>query len=111
MTQKYAKLGSINALMNNDNEDTLGGMALRDYDEMMHGDKRVRGVMVTRVRQGSKVWLGGVDQGDVIVAVNNQSISGLDSFSKAIKADTGKNKAGILLEVKKGLNSYFIVVE
>ena len=111
MTQKYAKLGSISALMNNDSEDILGGMALRDYDEMTQGDKRVRGVMVTRVRQGSKVWLGGIDQGDVIVAVNNQPIDGLDSFSKQAKAHEENNSGGILLEVKKGLSSYFIVVE
>jgi Do/DeqQ family serine protease len=111
MTQKYATLGSISALMNNDEEDTLGGMALRDYDEMVHGDKRVRGVMVTRVRQGSKVWLGGIDQGDVIVAVNKQPVTDLDSFSKATKVHTTSDQAGILLEVKKGLNSYFIVVE
>lgn len=111
MTQKYAKLGSVSALMNNHDEDKLGGMALRDYDEMTPGNKRVRGVMATHVRQGSKAWLGGIAQGDVIVAVNDQPVESLDSFTKAVTAPAGKDNNGILLEVKKGLSSYFIVVE
>lgn len=106
----HTKLGSINDHHDNAHHNRLSGMSLIDYDEVVADSKRIKGAMITKVTTGSEVWLAGLSQGDVIVAVNDHLVSGLDAFMQQTDS-LGKSKNDILIEVKRGLYSYFLVVE
>ncbi|MBT4803642.1 MAG: PDZ domain-containing protein [Legionellales bacterium] len=111
MQQKYATLGSIKETLKKSDESILSGMTLIDYDEIDNSNKRTKGVIVTSVHQGSKVWLGGLGRGDVITSLNNKKISNLDEFTKEINIVGKQSDKEILLDVKRGMSSYLIVVE
>lgn len=109
--QKFATLTPIKAKLKNKNDSALSGMTLMDYDEIDESKTRTRGLMVTNVVQGSKVWLGGIARGDIIVAINNTHIHDLNSFAKMERKTSSNNDSEILIEVKRGQSSYLIVVE
>lgn len=66
------------------------------------------GVIVTRVTPGSPAAEAGIQPGDLIQSVNQQSVSSVDEFNKAVGA-TKDNK--VLLLVKRGQYSQFVVVQ
>ncbi len=109
--QKFATLTPIKEILKNKNNSALSGMTLMDYDEIDESKTRTRGLMVTNVVQGSKVWLGGISRGDIIVAINNAAIRDLNSFAKMERKTSSNNDSEILIEVKRGQSSYLIVVE
>lgn len=109
--QKFATLTPIKEILKNKNDSALSGMTLMDYDEIDESKTRTRGLMVTNVVQGSKVWLGGISRGDIIVAINNAAIRDLNSFAKMERKTSSNNDSEILIEVKRGQSSYLIVVE
>jgi serine protease Do len=65
------------------------------------------GVIVTRVAPGSPAADVGIQPGDLIQSVNQQSVSSADEFEKAVKI-TKNNK--VLLLIKRGEYSQFVVV-
>ncbi|MEE3003725.1 MAG: trypsin-like peptidase domain-containing protein [Pseudomonadota bacterium] len=108
--QKYATLKPLHAKSKVKEISPLSGITLMDYDEIDQAKNRTKGVMVTNVAQGSKAWLGGLSRGDVIISLNNKTIENLDQFTKQ-EASAVKENSGILIEVKRGISSYLIVVE
>jgi serine protease Do len=66
------------------------------------------GVIVTRVAPGSPAAEAGVQPGDLIKGVNQQSVSTVDDFQKAIARTSGGK---VLLLVRRGEYSQFIVVQ
>lgn len=66
-----------------------------------------QGVIVTRVIPGSPAVEAGIQPGDLIQGVNQESVSSANDFEKAV-ARTRDNK--ILLLIKRGEYSQFVVV-
>ena len=66
------------------------------------------GVIVTRVAQGSPAANVGIQPGDLIQSVNQQSVSTADEFEKAVSSS--KNNK-VLLLIKRGESSQFVVVQ
>jgi serine protease Do len=65
------------------------------------------GVIVTRVAQGSPAAEAGVQPGDLIQSVNQESVNSVDEFEKVV-ANTKENK--VLLLIRRGQYSQFIIV-
>ncbi|MBI5446302.1 MAG: DegQ family serine endoprotease [Deltaproteobacteria bacterium] len=66
------------------------------------------GVIVTGVAPGSFAAQGGLQRGDIIQEVNQQPVSDLSSYRKALAASAGKESA--LFLVKRGAGTLYIVV-
>ena len=66
------------------------------------------GVIVTRVAPGSPAANVGIQPGDLIQSVNRESVSSPDEFEKAINR-TNDNK--VLLLIKRGQSSQFVIVQ
>jgi Do/DeqQ family serine protease len=109
--QKYAILSPMRILANKKPASILSGMTLMDYDEIDESKNRTRGLMVTNVEQGSKVWLGGLSRGDIIISINGKNIQNLDEFSEVENSIPTNNENGIIVDVKRGHSNYLIVVE
>lgn len=100
-TAKQATLSDIKQIENND---ILEGLSLTNFDAINHSSKRVSGLLVTDVRNGSRVWLAGFAPGDIITKVNKKTVTTLDDIAN-IDADSA------LVEVQRGISSYLLVVE
>ena len=61
------------------------GALLRDADSNLSG---APGVEVTAVQEGSSAWSSGLRAGDIIIAVNRQSVESLAGFNQAVE-ETG----------------------
>ena len=100
-TTKQATLSDIKQIENNY---VLEGLSLTNFDAINHSSKRVSGLLVTDVRNGSRVWLAGFAPGDIITKVNKKTVTTLDDIAN-IDADSA------LVEVQRGISSYLLVVE
>lgn len=68
-----------------------------------------KGVIITEVEPGSPADMAGLKSGDLIMEVNRKPVNNVDEFDKAVK-ETPKDKKGVLLKVKRGDGSMYIVV-
>lgn len=68
-----------------------------------------KGVIITEVEPGSPAGMAGLKSGDLIMEVNRKPVNNVDEFDKAVK-ETPKDKKGVLLKVKRGDGSMYIVV-
>ena len=77
-------------------------------DESNSADRGdVRGVVVQQLQPRSPAARIGLRQGDVIIGVNRQRITGMQDFEKLAGADQKE----LLLHVRRGNNAFFIVVQ
>ncbi len=68
-----------------------------------------KGVIVTDVEVGSPADRAGLRSGDLIIEVNRKPVTNVNEFNSAIK-ETPKDKRGVLLKVKRGDGSLYVVV-
>jgi Do/DeqQ family serine protease len=66
-----------------------------------------RGVVVQRIQPRSPAARLGLRQGDIVIGVNRQRITGMQDFEKLAGADQKE----LLLHVRRGNNAFFIVVQ
>lgn len=99
--KKQATLSDIKQIESND---ILSGLSLTDFDVIDSHSKRVSGLLVTDVKNGSRVWLAGFIPGDIITKVNNKKVTTLDDIAN-LDYDSA------LVEVQRDTSSYLLVVE
>ncbi len=81
----------------------LAGVTL---GEVTDGDSK--GVQITAVDPASAAARGGLRPGDIIVAVNNRPVTGVDDFNSAASA----SKDGqLLLQIQRGNATFFLVLQ
>jgi Do/DeqQ family serine protease len=86
----------------------LAGAVFAPLDESTapeEGD--ARGVVVQRIQPRSPAAALRLRQGDIIIGVNRQRITGMKDFEKLAGADQKE----LLLHVRRGSNAFFIVVQ
>ena len=88
------------------NETLLAGMRMRNFDELDGMTHRLQGVQVLTVFDSSHGWFNGIRPGDVIMAVNNIKITGLDGVLEAIK----KNPKQLLLKIWRDGGTIYLVI-
>jgi serine protease Do len=98
---KQATIADIKQI---DNKNMFEGLTLINFDAIDSHSKRISGLMVTDVKNGSRVWLAGLSKGDIITKINKHIITNLDEI-----ANINDNSA--LIEVQRGISSYLLVVE
>jgi Do/DeqQ family serine protease len=84
------------------------GLHVSEISEQLKGSYGFNtedGVVVTSVTPGSSSENAGIIKGDVIVAINSQTIKNIKSFNKAVK---GKKK--LLLRIQRGSEFLFVAV-
>jgi S1-C subfamily serine protease len=81
----------------------LKGATLSDLPE----SSNTKGVQVTHVAQDSQAAMAGIQEGDIIVSVNQKRIS---SVEEVIEAASGNSKA-LLLNIQRGNTALFIVIQ
>ena len=69
--------------------------------------RKVDGAAVVRVDPGSRVFASGLRTGDIVVAVNQRQIGGIDDFQQLAQ------RAGrqLLLTIARGQTLYYVIVE
>jgi len=66
------------------------------------------GVIVTEVKENSAADKAGIQENDIIRAVDNAEVSNFDDFQRAIK--NAKPDEGVLLFLERGGNTYYKVI-
>jgi len=91
---------------------TLQGLNVTDLTSDIAGELQLpsgtRGVVVTRVEQGSASSEAGLRRGDVITSVNRKPVTSVSEFEAAVGSSGSKS---VLLLVNRGGGSQFVVVE
>jgi serine protease Do len=70
-----------------------------------------QGVLASGVQVGSIAYAGGLRQGDIILVVDGEPIDGLDEFETIFKAKLAAVTPRILLTVKSGALSRFVLLK
>jgi Do/DeqQ family serine protease len=85
----------------------LAGAVFAPVDETTAPEGDVRGVLVQRVAARSPAARVGLRQGDIVIGVNRQRVTGMKEFEKL----AGEDQKQLLLHVRRGNNAFFIVVQ
>jgi serine protease Do len=92
-------------------KDQSWGMTVQDITpdlaQQLGLDAHDHGVVVSNVQPGSAAADAGLRTGDVIKEVNRQKINNVGDYNQAVK----KNKDRLLLLVKRGSGSIFIILQ
>jgi S1-C subfamily serine protease len=65
-----------------------------------------KGVQVATVRGGSNAWASGLRDGDIVTAINNSRVIGLDQFV----SEAGKLSGGMSLDIIRGGEQLFVTI-
>jgi len=91
------------------------GMALsalnRDMQQQLGLDPSVKGVVVTQVTPGSRADESGVQSGDVIVRVGNQTVTSPSEASAQIAAAEHDKKEAVPLLVMRDGTTYYLALQ
>jgi len=85
----------------------LAGAVFAPVDESTAPEGDARGVLVQRLAARSPAARIGLRQGDIIIGVNRQRVTGMKDFEKL----AGEDQKELLLHVRRGNNAFFIVVQ
>ncbi len=80
----------------------LAGAVIKEVGE--GNDRRLE---VTEVEQGSPAWNAHLRKGDIIISVNRQLVNTLEQFKSVV----GNNTQQILLNIQRGRNAMFILIQ
>jgi serine protease Do len=80
------------------------------YDDriQLNYDQNEKGVIVTEVEPGGWASVGGLDEEDVIQAVNGQRVEKLSDLEKIMDAEQKTSSKYIVMFVKRGIYTYFL---
>ncbi|MHB8425193.1 MAG: DegQ family serine endoprotease [Gammaproteobacteria bacterium] len=84
----------------------LRGITVSDLSEGSPLYGQVKGVLVTGVAPNSEAFLAGLRPGDVITAVNRESVSNVGEFRRALKSIGG----AVALRIRRGDQAFFVVL-
>ncbi len=82
------------------------GITVSDLSEGSPLYGQVKGVLVTGVAPNSEAFLAGLRPGDVITAVNRESVSNVGEFRRALKRTGG----AVALRIRRGDQAFFVVL-
>ncbi len=85
----------------------LAGATLMPIEEGSPLYRRVEGMIVTNVEPNSRAWAAALRKGDIIVSINRQPVRTTEELERAIKASEKR----LLLNIRRGNNSLFIVIQ
>lgn len=92
-----------------ENQPLLKGLELRDFDRYSGEEqKRIIGVQVTDVVEGSRAWLSSLMPGDIIVEAAHQKANTLSELLPIAKKAQTQDE--LLLKVRRGANILFLVI-
>ena len=69
--------------------------------------RQIDGAAVVRVEPNSRAFSSGLRPGDIVVAVNQRAIAGIDDFEVATKRP-GRQ---LLLTIARGQGLYYVIIE
>ncbi|MFZ2237558.1 MAG: Do family serine endopeptidase, partial [Dokdonella sp.] len=69
--------------------------------------RQVNGAAVLRVDQGSRAFASGLRAGDIVVAVNQRQIGGIDDFQQLAQ----RQGRQLLLTIARGQSLFYVIVE
>ena len=75
--------------------------------ERLHADPKLKGAVITSVRDGSPAQEAGLQQGDVIVEVDRKPVQSADDAVKTLGNDRAE---GHLLRVRRGEGALFVII-
>ncbi len=84
----------------------------RDMSEMDRSDKKidkaVKGVLVSRVEPAGWANLGGLINGDILLAVSGKEIAGIADLEAAMAQAKKDKPARIVLQIKRGVHTRYL---
>ena len=104
----------------NDSEDIdqkmlyFAGMSLSSINDDLRKrydiDDKVKGVLVTEVKENSAARLRGISAGDVIEKIDQVEVESPSTFLKIVDDAKSRKKSSVLLLVKRGMDGRFIAI-
>ncbi len=91
-------------------EFTVRGLCFYDKIEM-NLKEDTKGVFVEQVISGGWASLAKLEQGDIILSIQNEPIEDLQDFKQKINNIKEKNVNPFVLEIQRGIQKYFVKVE
>lgn len=85
----------------------LFGTELRNFDEITPTQGHVRGVQILGTTEDSAAWRAGLRRGDVILSVDNVTVSNIADLKSAVS----KSKKQLLLNILRQGGAMFVVVK
>ena len=85
----------------------IGGMSLRNFNELESDGTTLKGVIVTNMDDLSDGALAGIIPGDVITQANGTAVLNVNALAKLASAQPKQ----LLVKVTRGNNSLFLVIE
>lgn len=110
----YRTSGPLHAAPDEKTNKTLqrvltSGMNLTAVDVLTANNKRVKGLLVDAIEHGTHPWLSGVHEGDIILAVNQKRVQGLDDFTQQLQNQDQEKT--ILLTVLRHQQKFFVALD
>ena len=88
-------------------ESVLSGMSVGPIPESSDNFGKVEGVMIHKVPKGSKGWLAGLRDKDVVSSVNRKKVKTVEQFLDVVDSSLKK----VLLRVHRGNSSAYVLIE
>ena len=103
----HAKVGNPKKTLKQHERPFISGLSLRDFNELESDGKRLKGALVTNVKETSEGALAGLMPGDVITRANSRKVNSV----KALEAVVARQPKQLLLKITRGDSSLFAVIE
>lgn len=85
--------------------------AINKESKFKYSLKADKGLVVTKVEEDSDADEKGIRVGDVILGINQKSVSTLKNFLKTVKKEYSNKKSSVLLFVSNGRGSRFVAIK
>ena len=86
-------------------------MAASDQDDPRVSGGAARGVIVESVSQGGWAALARMQVGDIILAVDGQSIADVDALSARMKDIVSRRPAVVVFGLRRGIRTLFVEIK
>ncbi|TAL23036.1 MAG: PDZ domain-containing protein [Nitrospirae bacterium] len=102
--------GEMKKYVDDNFEFTVRDIAFLDRAQEGWRDEQ-KGILVEAVGQGGWASLARLAVGDIIIAVNGESVSDVALFEKMMKGIAEKKLKSVLLQVRRGIHSFYVELE
>jgi serine protease DegQ len=81
---------ALQVLQGEDLDERLAGAAFERVPDGVSRRSGTRGVVITKLLRGSRLWREGLEEGDIITGINRQAVSDLRDFEQKLRDNQGR---------------------
>ena len=85
----------------------LAGAAFERVPERFTSRSGTRGVLISKLARGSRLWREGLEEGDIITGINREAVTDLRDFEQKLRNNNGR----LLLQINRNGEAGLAVLE